>query len=110
MAYSVEDITEFVRYHLGAAAPNDEVVDRNLMHLTRSVEAMLATPVSHEPIQWMVCEECGASVATELTGPDGAGELADGGFYCVSCRVGEYGSSIDFTERPAGGRGLRIGL
>jgi len=89
MAYTVEDITELIRYHLVAAAPDDEVADRNLVQLTRSVEAMLATPVSHEPINWMVCEECGAWVDSELIGPDGAGESDDGGFYCTSCRFGE---------------------
>ena len=89
MAYTVDDIAELVRYHLVAAAPDDEVADRNLLQLVRRVERMITTPAWSEPISWIACEECGAWVSSELIGPDGAGENPDGGFYCTSCRFGE---------------------
>jgi len=89
MAYTVEDITELIRYHLVAAAPNDEVADGNLLQIVREVEPMFSAPAYREPIYWMVCEECGAWVSSELIGPDGAGGSDDGGFYCTSCRFGE---------------------
>ena len=38
----------------------------------------------------IVCADCGAWVSSELMGPDGAGEGADGDFRCSECRfVGE---------------------
>jgi hypothetical protein len=89
MAYTVNEITELVRYHLVAAAPDDEAADRNLLRIMQDAGAMLAVPVSHEPMHWTVCEECGAWVSSELIDPDGAGECEDGGFYCTSCRFGE---------------------
>lgn len=46
-------------------------------------------PRGDEPVYWMACEECGAWVSSELIGPDGAGESADGGFCCTSCRFRE---------------------
>jgi hypothetical protein len=54
MAYTVDDISELIRYHLVAAAPSDAVADRNLLQLVRDVEPMFSTPV-----YCTVCEECG---------------------------------------------------
>ena len=92
MAYTVDDITELVRYHLVAAAPNDGVADGNLVKLLTNVKQMITTFDVDETLYWMVCEDCGAWVSTELIGPDGAGESDDGGFYCTSCRFGEEDS------------------
>ena len=89
MAHTVEDITELVRYHLIAAAPNDGVADGNLVTLLRNVKQMIATFDVDETLHWMVCEDCGAWVSTELIGPDGAGETDDGSFCCTSCRFGD---------------------
>ncbi len=86
MAYSVNDIAELIRYHLVAAAPDDEAADRNLSQLTESIEQMRNVD---ETLYWMVCEECGAWVSCELIGPEGAGESDNGGFYCTSCRFDE---------------------
>lgn len=91
MAYTVEDITELIRYHLVAAAPNDEVADGNLVQLVREVAPMFSEPAFCEPIYWMACEECGAWVSSELIDPEGAGESEDGGFYCTSCRFADEG-------------------
>lgn len=89
MAFTVDDITELVRYHLVAAAPSDGVADGNLVKLLRNVKQMIATFDVDEPIHWTACEECGAWVSSDLIGPDGAGETDDGGFYCTSCRFGD---------------------
>ena len=50
---------------------------------------MVTTPREQEPIYWAACDGFGAWVSSELIGPDGAGENADGGFYCTSCRFME---------------------
>jgi len=89
MAYTVEDITELIRYHLVAAAPNDKIADHNLAQLMRSVEPMITSPVQHQLVYWMACEKCGAWVSSELIGPDSAGKSNDGGFFCTSCRFGD---------------------
>ncbi len=86
MTYSVNDITELIRYHLVAGAPDDRVADRNLSQLVREVERMSTMPVTCERIYWLACEECGAWVSSELIGPDGAGNCEDGGFRCAECR------------------------
>lgn len=91
MAHTVEDITELIRYHLVAAAPSDQVADRNLRQLVRAVEPMITRPVDHEPIYWLACEECGAWVSSELIGPDRAGETAEGAFRCTDCRFAHEG-------------------
>jgi hypothetical protein len=57
--------------------------------LLRNVKQMIATFEVDETLYWMVCENCGTWVSTELIGPDGAGETDDGSFCCTSCRFGE---------------------
>jgi hypothetical protein len=57
--------------------------------LLRNVESMFTTRSPHRFIEWMTCDGCGASVSTELIGPDGAGWTDDGGFECSSCRFGD---------------------
>ena len=89
MTYSIDDITELIRYHLVAGAPDDRIADRNLTGLRRDVEQMVTTSNVDETLYWMVCEECGAWVSSELIGPDGAGESETGAFYCTSCRFGD---------------------
>ena len=89
MAYTVDDITELIRYHLVLFEETHEKADANLAQLTRSIEQMVTTPREQEPIYWAACEECGAWVSSGLIGPDGAGENADGGFYCAECRFME---------------------
>jgi len=88
MAYAVDDITELIRYHLVVSAQDDGAADSNLVKLMHDVKSMVTTFDIDEPLQWMVCEDCGASVSSELIGPDGAGESDDGGFCCTSCRFG----------------------
>jgi hypothetical protein len=89
--HNVTDITEIIRHHLVFAVNDDEVADHNLAQLMRNIEQMVTTPRWHEPIYWIVCEECGASVSSELVGPDGAGECDDGGFRCSECRFSGEG-------------------
>ena len=72
-----------------AAAPNNDVADRNLFQLVRGIEQMITAPDYGEPIYWTACEECGAWVSSELIGPEGAGGSDDGVFYCTECRFGE---------------------
>lgn len=84
--YNVTDITELIRYHLVLAEVDEEKADHNLAQLMRNIEDMVTTPRWRDTINWMVCEQCGAWVSTELIGPDGAGETDDGGFYCTECR------------------------
>lgn len=91
MAYSVDDITELIRYHLVVSVQDDAAADNNLVKLLHHVKLMITTFDIDETLTWMVCEDCGASVSSELIGPDGAGESDDGGFYCTSCRFGEEG-------------------
>jgi hypothetical protein len=88
MAYTLDDITELIRYHLVLSEETDEKADANLARLLRSIEQMVAAP-RPEPVYWRACEACYAWVSSELIGPDGAGEAADGGFYCTSCRFME---------------------
>ena len=57
--------------------------------LLRNVKQMITTFDVDETLYWKVCEDCGACVSTELSGPHGAGECDDGGFYCTSCRFGD---------------------
>src|ERR1039458_7893237 len=83
MAYSINDIMELINYHLVAAAPDDEAAERNLSLLIESIEQLRNVD---ETLHWMVCEECGAWVSSELIGPNGAGESDDGGFRCTECR------------------------
>jgi hypothetical protein len=85
MAYDINDITELIRYHLVASAVDDAAADRNLAQLTGNVEQMMTTRPQHF-VEWIVCDDCGASVCTELIDPDGAGWTDDGGFNCSSCR------------------------
>lgn len=89
MAYSTNDIVELIRYHLVVSADDDAVADRNLSQLKHDVDQMITTPHLHETLYWMVCEECGAWVSSELIAPEGAGEGASGAFYCTSCRFGD---------------------
>jgi hypothetical protein len=89
MAYTVADITELIRYQLLLSEETREKADANLAQLMRSIEQMVTTPRDQEPIYWAACEECGAWVSSELIGPDGAGENADGGFYCTECRFAD---------------------
>jgi len=86
MTYSVDDVSELIRHHLVLSVDDDESADRNLAQLMRNIEQMVTAPRWREPVYWMVCEECGAWVSSELIGPDGAGENADGGFCCSECR------------------------
>lgn len=86
MTYSIDDILELIRYHLVVAAPDNEIADRMLLQLVRSVEQLITTQTWREPISWIACEECGAWVSSELIGPVGAGESEDGGFRCSECR------------------------
>ena len=86
MTYSVTDITELVRHHLVLSTDDDEIADARLAQLMHNVEEMISTPLRHEPVTWMACEDCGAWVSSELIGPDGAGECDDGGFRCSECR------------------------
>jgi hypothetical protein len=89
MAYTVVDITELIHYYLVLSEETQEKADANLAQLTRSIEQMVTTPREQEPSYWAACDGCGAWVSSELIGPDGAGENADGGFYCTSCRFME---------------------
>ena len=84
--YSVTDLTELIRHQLVLSTDDTEEADVNLAQLMRNVEQMITTPRWHEPVSWIVCEECGAWVSSELFGPDGAGECEDGGFRCTDCR------------------------
>ena len=84
--YSVTDLTELIRHHLALSTDDTEEADVNLAQLMRNVEQMITTPRWHEPVSWIVCEECGAWVSSELFDPDGAGECEDGGFRCTECR------------------------
>jgi hypothetical protein len=84
--YNVTDITEMIRHHLVLSRDDSEQADVDLAQLMRNVEQMITTPRWREPICWVVCEECGAWVSSELIGPDGAGECEDGGFRCAECR------------------------
>jgi hypothetical protein len=86
--YTITDITELVRYHLVLSVDNDERADANLAQLIRNVEQMM-TRRPHHFVEWMTCDECGASVSTELIDPDGAGWVADGGFNCSECRFAD---------------------
>jgi len=88
MTYTVTDITELIHYHLVLGEHDDERADKNIAQLMRNIEAMSTRPL-WEPITWSTCEECGAWVSSELIGPDGAGECADGGFYCSECRFAD---------------------
>jgi hypothetical protein len=88
MTYTITDITELVRYHLVLSVPDDETADNNLRRLVHEIEGLATTPL-WRPVEWMACEACGAWVDTDLIGPDGAGDAADGGFYCSSCRWGQ---------------------
>jgi hypothetical protein len=56
--YNVTDITELIRHHLVLAVDDDERADANLAQLMRNIEQMVTTPRWHEPITWMVCEDC----------------------------------------------------
>lgn len=89
MTNTVNDIAELIRYHLVVSADNDAIADRNLTQLVRHVEKMFTASHVDETLYWMVCEQCGAWVSSELIGPDGAGESGGGGFYCTSCRFDE---------------------
>jgi hypothetical protein len=82
------EIAELVRYHLVLSADNDEQADASLAQLMHNVEQMM-TRRSHHFVEWMTCDECGASLSTELIDPDGAGWLADGGFNCSECRFAD---------------------
>jgi hypothetical protein len=86
MTYSIDDITELVRYHLVVCAADDATADRNLDALARNVEQMTTTRTPHHFYEWVTCDGCGASVGPELVDPDGAGWAADGSFECSSCR------------------------
>jgi len=89
MTYTVTDITELIRHHLVLSVNDGEKADTNLAQLMRNIEQMVTTPRWHEPIYWMVCEDCGAWVSSELFGPEGAGECDDGGFRCTECRFAD---------------------
>lgn len=85
--YNVTDLTELVRYHLVLSVDDTEVTDHNLGQLMRNIEQMVTTPRWHEPIYWVVCEDCGAWVSSVLSGPDRAGDCDDDdGFWCAECR------------------------
>jgi hypothetical protein len=86
--YNVTDITELVRHHLVLSVDNDEKADANLAQLMRNVEQMMTTQPRHF-IEWITCDDCGASVCTELIDPDGAGWTGDGSFNCSSCRFAD---------------------
>jgi cytochrome c5 len=88
MPYTIDDITELIRYHLVLSEESVEKADANLAQLMRDIEEMVAAPRG-EPVYWRACEACFAWVSSELIGLDGAGEAADGGFYCTSCRFME---------------------
>lgn len=85
MAYDIDDITELVRYHVALAYDDTEVADGKLAQLMRNIEQMM-TRIPHHFIEWITCDDCGASVCTELIDPDGAGWTDDGTFNCSSCR------------------------
>jgi hypothetical protein len=53
-----------------------------------NVEQMMTTR-PHHFVEWMTCDDCGASVSTELTDPDGAGWTNDGTFNSSSCRFAD---------------------
>ncbi len=53
-----------------------------------NVEQMM-TRRPHPFVEWMICDECGAAVCTELIDPDGAGWIDDGTFNCSSCRFAD---------------------
>ncbi|MGO9584469.1 MAG: hypothetical protein ACLP36_16920 [Acidimicrobiales bacterium] len=87
--YRVTDLTELIRHHLVLSTDDVEKADIHLAQLMRNIEDMISTPRWHEPIYWMVCEDCGAWVSSELFGPEGAGECEDGGFCCTECRFAD---------------------
>lgn len=85
MAYDVSELTELIHYHLVLGENTDTAADAKLAQLVRSIERMSTRPL-WRAVEWMACEGCGAWVDTDLIGPDGAGIVGDGGFYCSSCR------------------------
>lgn len=87
--YSVTDLTELIRHRLALSTDDTEQADVNLAQLMRNVEQMITTPRWHDPVSWIVCEECGAWVSSELIGPDGASECEDGVFRCSECRFAD---------------------
>ncbi len=89
MTYTITDIAELIRHHLVLSVDSDAVAAPNLAQLIGEIEQMITLPRSDEPVYWMVCEECGAWVSSELFGPEGAGECDDGGFRCTECRFAE---------------------
>jgi hypothetical protein len=40
-------------------------------------------------IEWLICDDSGASVGSELIDPDGAEWTDDGSFNCSSCRFAD---------------------
>lgn len=84
--YDVTDLTELIRHHLVLSTDDADRADVSPAQLMRNIERMITTPRWHEPVSWIVCEDCGAWGPSELIGPDGAGESSDGGFRCTECR------------------------
>jgi hypothetical protein len=74
MAYTVDDLTELIRYHLVLSEKTDDRADANLAQLMRNIEEMLAAP-HPEPVYWRACEAMPGCPAS-WSAPMGAGEAA----------------------------------
>ncbi len=84
MAYTLDDITELIRYHLVLAEGTDERADDNLIRLVGAIERMATRPL-WRAAEWVFCDRCGTSVDTQLIHPEGHRYSADGDFYCADC-------------------------
>ena len=84
MMYTVDDITELIRYHLVLAVETDDQADRNLADLAFQIAGMSTEPLWRE-IQCYFCDRCGCSVDTDVLAEDGSNLTADGDFLCSSC-------------------------
>jgi len=87
MAYDISDLTELIRYHIVLGEDTDAAADDKLAELVRNIEGLSTRPL-WRAAEWIACDGCGTWVDTDLIGPDGAGVVGDGGFYCSSCRWG----------------------
>lgn len=86
MAYTLDDITELIHYHLVLGEDDDERADANLARLAGEIERMATKPL-WQPTEWIFCDDCGTAVDFALADDDGEGHhyADDGDFYCADC-------------------------